>query len=173
MRLHDLRGPADLDIMRAAFAQHLARYPLTAGLVLTAALDGVSPAPSRAAVNDDFAFLVHEPISDLLAALVLIGSFVMRRPLVGRIALEISPRAMHGQDLRLRLFYWLTVAWLAYVLAMGGFRIFLLVQDLSPEAHILMTRAASWSVAAILLCTTTVRTARRVRERPLVLTALH
>jgi intracellular septation protein A len=118
------------------------------------------------ALNSDFAFLLREPIGDLLAAALLLGSLIVRRPLVGLIAHEVSPRAMHGQDLRLSVFYWLTVAWLCYVLTTSGFRIFLLLEDISPESYLIWTRTLSWPLSAVLLGLSAVLTARRVRARP-------
>lgn len=119
------------------------------------------------ALNSDSAFLMREPIGDLLAGAVLIASLVMRRPLVGLIAHEVSPRAMGGQNLRLGIFYWLTMAWLAYVLLAGSLRIFLLTEELSPETYFLLTRGVSWPIIVLLLAASAVLTARRVRMHPI------
>ncbi len=158
-----------LVVLIALFVSHRHVGVLRVLAAITLAVALVSGAVGLA-LESDLAFLLREPIGDLLAGALLLGSLARRRPLVGLIAHEVSPLAMRGQDLRLRLFYWLTAAWLGYVLATGGFRIFLLLEDLSPEAYLLWSRALSWPVSGILLGASVVLIARHVRARQRSLT---
>ena len=101
------------------------------------------------ALNSDTAFLLREPAGDFAVALALLGSMILRRPIVGLVAREVAPRCVERLDLRGRLFIALTGLWVLQLLSAGAFRLYLLLQEIGPADYLLWSRVAAWSGGAL------------------------
>ena len=145
------------------------RRGVMGGIALLSLIIATGASVAGILLNSDIAFLLRDPIGDFLTAGVILGSLALRRPLLGLVAREVSPRFVGGVDLQCRLFYLLTLLWAGQILATGGVRVFLFLQGLAPDSYIVWSRAASWPAGLAVIVVTgvlLVRAGRRTGSEP-------
>jgi hypothetical protein len=108
-------------------------------------------------------YLMNDPISDYLILTVALGSIIFRRPLFSLFARELVPAVEHALEPRHSVFYlttWLVVA----VNAVQGTIRVVLLQNLSVDHYLLVSKPMGWSLSFALLVVTYVLIDRAVRQ---------
>jgi hypothetical protein len=114
-------------------------------------------------LGSEKAYLMNDPISDYLIMAVALGSIVFRRPLFSLFARELVPAVERVLEPRHSVFYlttWLVVA----VNAVQGTTRVVLLQNLSVDHYLLVSKPMGWTLSFALLVATYVLIARAVRQ---------
>jgi hypothetical protein len=114
-------------------------------------------------LGSEKAYLMNDPISDYLIMTVALVSIILRRPLFSLFARELVPAVERVLEPRHSVFYlttWLLVA----VNAVQGTTRVVLLQNLSVDYYLLVTKPMGWTLSFALLVATYVLIDRAVRR---------
>jgi hypothetical protein len=114
-------------------------------------------------LGSEKAYLINDPISDYLIMTVALSSIIFRRPLFSLFARELVPAVERALEPRHSVFYlttWLVVA----VNAVQGTTRVVLLQNLSVDYYLLVSKPVGWTLSFALLVATCVLIDRAVRR---------
>jgi hypothetical protein len=108
-------------------------------------------------------YLMNDPITDYLIMTIALGSIVLRRPLLSIFARELVPTIERALEPRHSVFYLTT--WLLVVVncVQGTTRVFLM-QILSVDHYLLVTKPMGWALSCALLVVSYVLIDRAARR---------
>jgi hypothetical protein len=101
-------------------------------------------------LGSEKAYLMNDPISDYLIMTIALVSIVFRRPLFSLFARELVPTVERALEPRHSVFY-LTTWLLAGVNAVQGTTRVVLLQTLSVDHYLLVTKPMGWTLSFVLL----------------------
>lgn len=151
-------GPAWLAVLLGFLAStvvfYLTRKHRLIGL-LTAFSFGVVALSSIYGIiwNSEKAYLASGPIRDFLFVPLYFGSIVVGKPLIGGIARELNPAIAGRLPHDASIFTKLTIAWAAYDLIQGAYRVVML-QAFSTGEYLVWSRIFAMPVSGVLLAIT-------------------
>lgn len=152
----------------AAVARHLLRKRRPPGTVLLGAAILTARTVVSFATGSAFLYFVQPTLGTALVAVLFLGTAVIRRPLVERLARDfcpIDPDVLARPAVR-RFFLQISVLWGAILLANSGLVFWLLLTS-SLKAFVLERTASSWALTALAAACSTVWFLRAMRREGL------
>jgi len=152
----------------AAVARHLVRRRRPPGTVLLGAAILTARTAVAFATGSAFLYFAQPTLGTALVALLFLGTAMVRRPLVERLARDFCPidPAVLARPAVRRFFLQISVLWGTVLLANAGLVFWLLLTS-SLKAFVLERTATSWALTALAAAASTVWFLRSMRREGL------